>query len=137
MKSMLCFMLGDMDEAERSFGQGLVQCPQSHELRLEFIDFLIGQKRYSEVPSQLIQALLYTSQNDVAYFRLAQNALKLRRLDLAARFLHICLSIDVANPEALSILGKIYELKGDGDMSNKLKSKANEIRGMRDLPKII
>ena len=88
-----------------------------------------------EVVKQLCDALQYNSLNDVAYFRLGQNALKVRRFDLAVRFFNLCLSIDLNNPEALLILSKIHQMNGDQNLSNQLQLKANEIKKSTDLSK--
>nr|WP_246194966.1 AMP-binding protein [Allochromatium palmeri] len=108
MRGVLCAMLGDEGEAERSYRIGLDIVPESVELRLLLIDFLRMTGRQEEAVEQFEKALSFPIQNDVIYKTLGQRALRLGRLDFAEHCLQRAVSIDPGNLGALRLLVGIY-----------------------------
>ena len=116
-------MLGDVVGAERGIRTGLDQVPESLELRLQLLDFLVANNRFSEAEEQLVMSLTYPIANDEAYFDLGIHAIRLNMIDLAANCLQKSVAIDPGNSRALDMLGKIQAAKGNIESAQHLKSR--------------
>jgi acyl-CoA synthetase (AMP-forming)/AMP-acid ligase II/acyl carrier protein len=119
----ICLTLGDVMGAERGIKTGLDQVPESLELRLQLLDFLVANNRVAEAEEQLVVSLTYPIANDVAYFDLAIHAIRLKRIDLATTCLQKSIAIDPGSSRALDILGKIQAAQGNIESAQHLKSR--------------
>ena len=71
--------------------------PQSLELLTCLVDVLTYQQHFTEAQQTIQQALHIQQENDVAFLKLGQYALKLNNLDLADACFRKCIAIDPEN----------------------------------------
>lgn len=116
-------ILGDTTGAERSIRTGLEQVPESLELRLQLLNFLVAHKRFPEAEEQLVMSLAHPIANDEAYFDLGILAIRLNKFDLATDCLQKSIAIDPGNSRALDMLEKIQAAKGNIESAQHLKSR--------------
>jgi acyl-CoA synthetase (AMP-forming)/AMP-acid ligase II/tetratricopeptide (TPR) repeat protein/acyl carrier protein len=109
VKGILCALLGDEESSETSYRDGLRLVPESAELRLHLIELLVGQSRFPEAEEQFQMTLAVPIENPIVYQRLGQEALRLKRIDLAERCLRQSLMIDPDAPVAQALLASITD----------------------------
>jgi acyl-CoA synthetase (AMP-forming)/AMP-acid ligase II/thioesterase domain-containing protein/acyl carrier protein len=101
----------DLNTAKKYFEAGLTICPKSLELRICIVEILILQKRHADAEQQIKLAFNYEQENDVAFLKLGQYAINLRRLELAELCFKKCIAIDPENQKALSNMEQINQIK--------------------------
>ncbi len=109
VRGILCALLGDEENAEISYQEGLRLMPESVELRLHLIELLVAQSRFPEAEEQFQMTLAVPIENPIVYQRLGREALRLKRIDLAERCLRQSLMIDPDAPVAQALLASITD----------------------------
>ena len=110
VKGVLCALLGDEENAETSYRDGLRLVPESVELRLHLIELLVAQSRFSEAEEQFQTALAVPIENPIVYEQLGKEAMRIKRVDLAERCLRQSLMIDPDAPVARTLLASIEKI---------------------------
>lgn len=100
--------LKDIASAKKCYLSGLTMFPQSLELLTCLVDVLTYEQHFTEAQQKIKQALHIQQENDVAFLKLGQYALKLNNLELADACFRKCIAID---PENKNVQRHMQKLK--------------------------
>jgi len=103
-KAKICLHVGDINSVIHFLKAGLEITPNSADLRFMLAELCHKQGLMNEARTQISHAIDHPIENDMAFLRLGNLAIKLKDHDLAKRCLTYSLSINPTNPDTVRLL---------------------------------